>query len=221
MDFFGAQNEYLCYSQVSNGWTGLNISYLRIEKTFRFITLKSESKMACPFLRNLSVLIQGRTSKSTSIMDFPYIKLDCLLVFKCQPINKNCLFCHTCAREQSVLSAQFKVYSKYYKKLDLSSGIYNRLQLQSNIISMFKIKFIYSEKATEFGEIFPLFLTTVNAVKSKGKILQNLVAFSEYMNFTTHCIQFLTFCRHETFFIRLFLISLRFFGITQRGSCRK
>ena len=46
------------------------------------------------------------------------------------------------------------------------------------------IKFIYSEKATIFCEIFPLLLTTVHTVKSKGKILQNFVAFSEYMNFT-------------------------------------
>ena len=47
----------------------------------------------------------------------------------------------------------------------------------------FKIKFIYSEKATTFCEIFPLLLTTVHTVKSKGKISQNFVAFSEYMNF--------------------------------------
>ena len=45
------------------------------------------------------------------------------------------------------------------------------------------LKFIYSEKATKFCEIFPLLLTTVHTVKSKGKISQNFVAFSEYMNF--------------------------------------
>ena len=44
-------------------------------------------------------------------------------------------------------------------------------------------KFIYSEKATKFCEIFPLLLTVCTAVKSKGKISQNFVAFSEYMNF--------------------------------------
>ena len=47
------------------------------------------------------------------------------------------------------------------------------------------IKFIYSEKATKFWEIFPLLLTAVHTIKSKGKISQNFVAFSEYMNFTT------------------------------------
>ena len=47
------------------------------------------------------------------------------------------------------------------------------------------VKFIYSEKATKFCKIFSLLLTTVHTVKSKGKISQNFVAFSEYMNFMT------------------------------------
>ena len=46
------------------------------------------------------------------------------------------------------------------------------------------LKFIYSEKATKFCEIFTLLLSyNVVPVKSKVKILQNFVAFSEYMNF--------------------------------------
>ena len=53
-------------------------------------------------------------------------------------------------------------------------------------LCFFLLKFIYSEKATKFFEIFPLLLTTVHTVKSKGKISQNFVAFSEYMNFTIH-----------------------------------
>ena len=44
--------------------------------------------------------------------------------------------------------------------------------------SLFLIK-----KATKFCEIFPLLLSTVHTDKSKGKIFQNFVAFSEYMNF--------------------------------------
>ena len=48
------------------------------------------------------------------------------------------------------------------------------------------LKFIYSEKATKFCEIFPLLLTTVHTVKSK--ISQNFVAFSEYMNFDYKCM---------------------------------
>ena len=42
---------------------------------------------------------------------------------------------------------------------------------------------MYSEKATKFYEIFTLLLLYVVPVKSKVKILQNFVAFSEYMNF--------------------------------------
>ena len=45
------------------------------------------------------------------------------------------------------------------------------------------LKFIYSEKATNFCEIFTLLLSYVVHVKSKVKISQNFVAFSEYMNF--------------------------------------
>ena len=48
---------------------------------------------------------------------------------------------------------------------------------------IFCLKFIYSEKATKFCEIFPLLLTVSTVVKSKGKILQNFETFSEYMNF--------------------------------------
>ena len=47
------------------------------------------------------------------------------------------------------------------------------------------LKFIYSEKATKFCEIFTLLLTLCTVVKSKLQISQNFVAFSEYMNFTT------------------------------------
>jgi hypothetical protein len=53
----------------------------------------------------------------------------------------------------------------------------------SGVFTTIAVKFIYSKKATKFCEIFPLLLTTVHAVKSKGKILQSFVAFSEYMNF--------------------------------------
>ena len=51
----------------------------------------------------------------------------------------------------------------------------------SNLLGL--LKFIYSEKATKFCEISTLLLSYVVPVKSKVKILQNFVAFSEYMNF--------------------------------------
>ena len=45
------------------------------------------------------------------------------------------------------------------------------------------IKFIYSEKATNFCEISTVDLSYVVTVKSTVEISQNFVAFSEYMNF--------------------------------------
>ena len=47
-----------------------------------------------------------------------------------------------------------------------------------------KLKLTFSEKATKFCEIFTLLLSYGVPVKSKVKILQRFVAFSEYMNFT-------------------------------------
>ena len=44
---------------------------------------------------------------------------------------------------------------------------------------------MYSEKSTKFRKIFLLLLTVCTVVKSKGKISQNFVAFSEYMNFNS------------------------------------
>ena len=44
------------------------------------------------------------------------------------------------------------------------------------------LKFIYSEKATKFCEIVTLLLSVCTVDKSKVKISQNFVAFSEYTN---------------------------------------
>ena len=46
------------------------------------------------------------------------------------------------------------------------------------------LKFIYSEKATQFREISTVDLSYVVPVKSTVEISQNFVAFSKYMNFT-------------------------------------
>ena len=48
---------------------------------------------------------------------------------------------------------------------------------------MSSIKLIYSEKAKKFREISILDLSYVVAVKSMVEILQNVVAFPEYINF--------------------------------------
>ena len=46
------------------------------------------------------------------------------------------------------------------------------------------LKFIYSEKATNFCEISTVYLSYVVIVKSTVEISKIFVAFSEYMNFT-------------------------------------
>ena len=53
-----------------------------------------------------------------------------------------------------------------------------------NIILKVHIFCRYSEKATKFFEIFTLLLSVCTVDKSMVEILQNFVAFSEYMNFT-------------------------------------
>ena len=62
--------------------------------------------------------------------------------------------------------------------------VISNLIIYLSLSMIVSIKFIYSEKATKFCKTFTLLLTTVHTVKSKVKISQNFVAFSEYMNFT-------------------------------------
>ena len=61
----------------------------------------------------------------------------------------------------------------------------------------FVLKLIYSEKATKFCEISNVDLTVTTEDKSKVEILQNFVAFSEYMNFTKIV---LTYCEKKLFY---------------------
>ena len=53
--------------------------------------------------------------------------------------------------------------------------------VNANLLS--QVKFVYSEWATKFCEIFTLPLSYVVPVKSKVEIFQNFMAFSEYVNF--------------------------------------
>ena len=67
--------------------------------------------------------------------------------------------------------------------------------------SVKNLKSIYSEKATKFCKIFPLLLTACTLVKSKGKISQNFVAFSEYMNFTCTVLDITFTCASSSGFL--------------------
>ena len=53
------------------------------------------------------------------------------------------------------------------------------------------LKFIYSEKATKFYEIFTLLLTGTTYDKINVKSSQTFMAFSEYMNFNFMNLRFL------------------------------
>ena len=53
----------------------------------------------------------------------------------------------------------------------------------NSVPTLIIIKLIYSEKATKCYEISTLLLSVCTANKSKAEILQNFVAFPEYMNF--------------------------------------
>ena len=80
------------------------------------------------------------------------------------------------------------VYSQSHNLCNYLMNLIKHFEVNRAILQISKIKFIYSEKATHFCEISTLDLSTVVTVKSTVKIIsQNLVAFSEYMNFTT-CI---------------------------------
>ena len=65
-----------------------------------------------------------------------------------------------------------------------SPKVSTEIKQRSKYISLNFLKFIYSEKATKLCEIFTLLLAVCTVVRSKVKMLQNFVAFSEYMNFT-------------------------------------
>ena len=79
------------------------------------------------------------------------------------------LFCHWQQHPHSI-SRNFCIYTK-------------RVILDILHTKRFKLKFIYSEKATKFYEISTVDLSYVETVKSTVEILQYFVAFSEYMNF--------------------------------------
>ena len=76
-------------------------------------------------------------------------------------------------------------------KSALALGQYCHIKTKKAVVrtvTQCTLKFIYSEKATKFYEIFTLFLSYVAPVKSKVKIAQNFVTFSEYMNFNVQCM---------------------------------
>ena len=68
------------------------------------------------------------------------------------------------------------------RNVRLDSGPEFQAAMQQNDISNKSLQ--VCQKATKFCKISTLLLTVSTAVKCKVEILQNFVAFSEYMNFT-------------------------------------
>ena len=69
-----------------------------------------------------------------------------------------------------------------FKSNEFSCFLFAFLEL-TTFIMYIVIKFMYSDKATKFCEIFTFLLFYILPVKSKVKILQNFVGFSKYVNF--------------------------------------
>ena len=92
-----------------------------------------------------------------------------------------------------------KLYFFFQKKVKWNISSYQNL---SHMLSLFWneskmnheiVKFIHSEKSTKFCDISNTYLSYVLPVKWLVEILQNFVAFSEYMNFN---FKLMTFDRH-------------------------
>ena len=63
------------------------------------------------------------------------------------------------------------------------------------------LKFRYSEKATKFCKFFILLVSYVVPVKSKVKISQNFVAFSEYLNFIDIVLKIIIITLDHSFYV--------------------
>ena len=89
-------------------------------------------------------------------------------------------------REGGFLSFKFCKITIMHKCVVLIQERINGRTVQEGSVEemlAYMLKFIYSEKATKFCEIFTLLFPYAVPVKSRVKISQNFVAFSEYMNF--------------------------------------
>ena len=68
--------------------------------------------------------------------------------------------------------------------INAKSNLYSNKRRFSSKSNKFRIMFMYSKKTTKFCKIFNWLFSNVVPVKSKVKISQNFMTFSEYMNFT-------------------------------------
>ena len=76
-----------------------------------------------------------------------------------------------------------RIFTLYFQDYAKDCIEKHNMHLSLGINTIIVLKFIYSEKTENFCEIFTFLLSYVVPVKCKVRILQNFVAFSEYMNF--------------------------------------
>ena len=76
----------------------------------------------------------------------------------------------------------FFLYTKWLIVLNSNGNKTERSDQKTAVV-----KFIYSEKATNFCQISTVDLFYVVTDKITVEIFKNFVAFSEYMNFTANC----------------------------------
>ena len=87
---------------------------------------------------------------------------------------------------------EYTFFSIFFCAGRLAHFCKSSIQIFGKLNSSGFLKFMYSEKATKFCEIFTLLLSYVVPVESKVKISQNFLAFSEYTNFTLTKLMFST-----------------------------
>ena len=85
--------------------------------------------------------------------------------------------CFTCPRSMLQVLHRAMVWNNFWMFIFCHSAVF-----LWDILSLI-VSFIYSEKAIRFCEISTVLLTGTTLDKSTVVILQNIVVFSEYMNF--------------------------------------
>ena len=100
-----------------------------------------------------------------------------------EEVRINVKFCFFPTENSIILSSISNVLRQY----STCESTKDRKELRNNQEN-YVVRFIYSEKATKFSEIFTLPLSYVVPVKSNVKMSQNFVASSEYMNFKSQIV---------------------------------
>ena len=138
-----------------------------------------DSKLRVNWLKNGKPI--QCSNKMSTLNDFGFVALDLKYTrtddsgaYTCNAINE---------LGEANITANLKVWTNKISIMWQSYLCFIYRNSCNYTCSETNLKFIYSENATNFYEIFTLLLSYVVLVKNKVKSLQNFVAFSEYINF--------------------------------------